>query len=115
FHDDQATLLLGKAAAGLAHDIANVVFSMRARLDRLETSELPLAAHEDAETIHSCVDYLASLAQTVAMMATPTSTSGSTQSEQRTDLQVWWQRSRTLMRSVIPRHVQLYSELEQSD
>src|SRR5205823_3018293 len=54
---------LGTFAAGLGHDMGNLLLPVRARLEVLATYEFPSEVREDLDTITKCASYLQNLAR----------------------------------------------------
>jgi signal transduction histidine kinase len=54
---------LGTFAAGLGHDMGNLLLPVRARLDVLSTYEFPAEVREDLDAIGKCAAYLQNLAR----------------------------------------------------
>lgn len=101
---------IGTLAAGLGHDMGNLLLPMRMRLDSLEQMHLPSEAREDLAALHSACEYLNRLSQGLRMLAlSPSKSSGS---GAVTDLARWWQESFPFLRSVLPASVSLNASFE---
>ena len=103
FADRMATI--GTLAAGLGHDMGNLLLPVRLRLDSLETLPLPAEAHEDVASIRKGTEYLQRLASSLRLLAIDTQGVGEGASE--TDLGSWWDEAEGMIRNGIPRVVEL--------
>jgi two-component system C4-dicarboxylate transport sensor histidine kinase DctB len=104
---------LGMAAGGLLHDVSNLLWPMRARLERLASQRLGPAADEDLAAVASCVDYLAVLAR--AARSLMTHHNGLNGHIDATQLRQWWRQVRGLVASAVPRGVNIACDLDESD
>lgn len=96
---------IGTLAAGLGHDMNNVLLPVRCRLDVLEAEPIPPAVREQITAVRRSVDYLQNLADGLHLLAldpTEEEASGGT-----TDLSAWWEQVGTLLARSVPRHVRL--------
>ncbi|HYD02343.1 MAG TPA: ATP-binding protein, partial [Phycisphaerales bacterium] len=95
---------IGTLAAGLGHDLANLVLPMRIRLESLGRSNLSNAAREDLDGISEGLSYIkrlsAGLRQLAADPEAPPPADG-------TDLYDWWPEAQGMLKAVLPRHVRL--------
>ncbi|MBL0928366.1 MAG: PAS domain-containing sensor histidine kinase, partial [Phycisphaerales bacterium] len=100
---------LGTLAAGLGHDIANILFPIRCRLDALESSGLPEAARAEIREIRGWIEHLDDLNGTLRMLAVDP---GRTPTLQRsTRLAGWWRKAGPLLARALPSHVPLSAEI----
>lgn len=60
---------IGTLAAGLGHDLANILFPMRCRLDVLESAELPASLRPEVHGLRSTIEYLQRLSSSLRMCA----------------------------------------------
>ncbi len=60
---------IGTLAAGLGHDLANILFPMRCRLDVLEASALPAALRPEVDGLKTTVEYLRQLSAALRQCA----------------------------------------------
>lgn len=107
FSDRMATI--GTLAAGLGHDMGNLLMPIRMRLDVLEASLLPAAAREDLAAIREASGYLQRLAQSLRLLALdsenePTSV---------TDVPEWWRETEGMMRNGVGRGVKIAVDIPQ--
>ena len=100
---------IGALAAGLGHDMNNILFPTRCRLDTLEAGALPDAAREPLAELRKSVDYLQSLSDGLRLLALDPNNPAL--SRATTDLRTWWTEAAPLMRSALPRRVGLRAEL----
>lgn len=93
---------IGTLAAGLGHDMNNVLLPVRCRLDALEGAGLGADAREQLDSIRQSVEYLQQLSEALHLLARdpddPAALSGVT------DLAAWWSQVGPLLRRSVPRH-----------
>jgi signal transduction histidine kinase len=99
---------MGTLAAGLGHDLANLLLPMRLRLEALERSGLSPAAKEDVEGVKEGVKYMKRLASGLRQLAADPSAKPP---REGTDLADWWQEAEGMVKAVLPRYVRLESGL----
>ncbi len=94
---------MGTLAAGLGHDMNNVLLPVRCRLDALDVEALPTEAKEHVEAVRKSTEYLQQLADCFHLLALdPDDPEASTEV---TDLNVWWRQVGTLLARGLPKHV----------
>jgi PAS domain S-box-containing protein len=94
---------IGTLAAGLGHDMNNVLLPVRCRLDALEAIELPGEMREQFQAVRRSVAYLQQLSDGLHLLALdPDDHDASTG---RTDIHEWWGQVGALLRKALPRHV----------
>lgn len=106
FADRMATV--GTLAAGLGHDMGNLLLPMRMRLDSLEASGLSPEAQEDVTAIRKATEYLRRLASSLRLLAMDPENPGGAAA---TDLCGWWQETEGMIRNALPRSVTLAADL----
>lgn len=103
FADRMATI--GTLAAGLGHDMGNLLLPVRLRLDALDAMNLNPAASADIKAIREASEYLQSLARSLRLLAMD---SEQDQFEQTPlNLQEWWKDTAAMFQSGVPRNVTL--------
>jgi len=96
----QRMAAVGTLAAGLAHDLANVLFPLGGRLDRvLADSRLTGEHRADLNVVVALVDHLRQMARNLSMFSRDPDSDGT---EGYTVLQHWVTRVRDLIESSIP-------------
>ena len=94
---------LGTLAAGLGHDMNNVLLPVRAHLNALQRStgaSVPASADEHVSEIRSGIEYLQGLADGLHSLANdPGHANGNGDG---TDLNAWWARVQPLLRQAVP-------------
>ena len=108
-HRSERMTAIGTLAAGLGHDVKNLLFPMRCRLDSLAASDLPSQAVQDVEGIRHAVGYLQQLANNLQLMAERPDPSLTVQGT--TELQAWWEHVVPLMRTATRASVQVDAKL----
>jgi signal transduction histidine kinase len=98
---------LGTFAAGLGHDMGNLLLPVRARLDVLGTYELPTDVREDLDAISRCASYLQNLARGLRSL------SKDPQEGQlgATDLHTWLASALPFLRHAVPPSIALRAEV----
>jgi PAS domain S-box-containing protein len=93
---------IGTLAAGLGHDMNNVLLPVRCRLDALKGAGLTAEAREQLDSIRQSVEYLQQLSEALHLLARdpddPAALAGVT------DLASWWSQVGPLLRRSVPRH-----------
>lgn len=107
---------IGTLAAGLGHDMNNVLLPVRAHMNALRSAiqkgDLPASTRTHVEEVRRSVAYLQQLADGLHFLAMDTDAEaddrggGST-----TDLHHWWSQAGALLSSAVPRHVQVQSTI----
>lgn len=100
---------IGTLAAGLGHDIGNLLLPVRLRLDSLESAPLTERAREDTAAVRKAAEYLQRLSGSLRLLALDSR--GEEHNEASTDLTEWWRDAEGMLRNGVPRHVTLTSEL----
>jgi PAS domain S-box-containing protein len=95
---------IGTLAAGLGHDMNNVLLPVRCRLDALAAQDLPPAAREHFDAVRKSVQYLQQLADGLHLLALDPQADLPAES---TDLAEWWEQVGPLLARGLPRHVRL--------
>ena len=96
---------IGSLAAGLGHDMNNVLLPMRGHLDALEAAALGARPTTHVEAIRSSTQYLQQLTdglQLLALDPLDEDASGSV-----TDVAEWWDQVGALLQRSLPKHVVL--------
>ncbi len=100
---------IGTLAAGLGHDMNNVLLPVRARLDIVEQADLPANAREQFVEIRKLAKYLQDLADGLHLLSLdpddPDASTGTT------NLDEWWQQTHALLGRALPKHVRFSASL----
>lgn len=97
---------LGTLAAGLGHDMNNVLLPIRARLNALEHAGVPASAARHLTAVRRSVAYLQHLSDGLHVLAFDPN-SDSQDGEGSTDLAQWWSEVGTLLSKAIPSRIKL--------
>jgi PAS domain S-box-containing protein len=95
---------LGTLAAGLGHDVGNLLLPLEVRLEFLDRAELGHDLSEHVVGIRKCVDYLRRLSNGLQLLAVDPCAARSTEVA---ELSEWWNDVSTIIRNVLPDGVQL--------
>lgn len=99
---------LGTLAAGLGHDMNNVLLPVRARLNALDHAGLAPAASRHIKALRRSIAYLQHLSDGLYLLAqSPESPRFAPEGEEHTNLADWWARMGPLLRKALPPHVKL--------
>lgn len=99
---------MGTLAAGMGHDLANLMMPLGLRLDALAKESLSPSAREDLEGVAGALKYLRALSAGLRQLAAdPTAPPPS----EGIDVAGWWDEARGVVRGVLPRHVQLAAQV----
>ena len=96
---------VGTLAAGLGHDMSNLLLPIRARLHSLADAGLPTPALADVSAIGEAVSYLQRLASGLRLLAVDPDRS--VERDTSTNLHAWWRDVEGVFRSALPRGVRL--------
>lgn len=99
---------IGTLAAGLGHDMGNLLLPIRARLSSLEQMDLPPAAHDDIHAIKTAGEYLKRLSQGLRLFALDPIEAGS---NENTTLSAWWTEVEPFLRNTLPKGVVIEAQL----
>lgn len=100
---------IGTLAAGLGHDMNNVLLPVRCRLDALDAAEPPAEAREHLEAVRKSTEYLQQLADGLHLLALdPDDPEASTEV---TDLESWWKQVGALLAQCLPKQVAFSGKL----
>ena len=104
-HASERLAAIGTLAAGLGHDIANLVMPIRLRLDLVANSLTKEEARMDVEAIRNALGYLTNVSAGLRLMSLdPERESASTEVD---NLAWWWAQAHGVFRGVLPKHVRL--------
>jgi PAS domain S-box-containing protein len=96
---------IGTLAAGLGHDMNNVLLPIRFRLDALDAKNLPEEARTHFAEVRKSVEYLQQLADGLHLLSLDPEDAEA--SAEGTDLGAWWEQVGTLLARGLPKHVRL--------
>lgn len=103
--DSSRLATVGMLAAGLGHDIGNLLPIVSIRLDSLKQMDLPPAALLDINAISNACDYLKHLCRGLRLFVLEPD--GRTPTGGQTDLITWWTDVEPFMRNALSRRIQL--------
>jgi len=95
---------LGTLAAGLGHDMGNLLLPLDIRLDLLLQADLPRDLHEHVLGIQKCARYLQRLSSGLRLLAIDPLTSST---RETTELGAWWNDVGMILKDVLPGAVRL--------
>lgn len=99
---------LGTLAAGLGHDMNNVLLPVRARLNALEHAGVPPAALAHIKAVRRSISYLQHLSDGLHFLALDPDGPSATQSgEGTTNLRSWWDQMGSLLSKALPKNVRM--------
>jgi PAS domain S-box-containing protein len=101
---------VGTLAAGLGHDMSNLLLPIRARLGALADLGLPAGAADDIAAIGEAAGYLQRLASGLRLLAADPDRV--LESQSGTDLAQWWRDVEGVLRAGLPRGVRLEGRIE---
>ncbi len=102
---------IGTLAAGLGHDMKNLLFPMRCRLDVLESDSLPPEALQEIVEIRASLEYLQQLANGLRLLSLDPE--DHVASEAFTRLETWWEEVGGLLTQSLPKHVSFETDFDQ--
>lgn len=99
---------LGTLAAGLGHDMNNVLLPVRARLNAIEHTGINSAALTHVKAVRRSVAYLQHLSDGLHFLSVdPDGLGVADVTNAETDLHRWWSQVGMLLRKVVPAHVRV--------
>jgi PAS domain S-box-containing protein len=99
---------LGTLAAGLGHDMNNVLLPVRARLNALEHSGINAGAKVHLAAVRGSITYLQHLSDGLHyLVLDPDSAGANSDGDGHTNLARWWAQVGALLRKALPKHVAL--------
>ena len=100
---------LGTLAAGLGHDMGNLLFPLRVRLDVIESQSLSPELAEHIAAIRASTEYLQRLSTGLGMLARDPERQPIRDEEEGygVDLVAWYAQSAALLKNALPRNVTL--------
>ncbi|MCK6477140.1 MAG: response regulator [Phycisphaerales bacterium] len=104
-HNSERLATVGTLAAGLGHDMSNLLLPIRARLGSLAELDLPASAADDVASIREAAAYLQRLASGLRLLAADPDRAQEGQSG--IDLANWWRDVEGVFRAGLPRGVRL--------
>jgi PAS domain S-box-containing protein len=108
-HAAESMAVVGTVAAGLVHDLNNILFPVRSHIELLGQHEAGDEAAEHIQVLQRATGYLQELCKRLRML---TACGGDPHTrEAPTDLHEWWRDVAPLLATVLPRHVELRAEL----
>jgi len=93
---------LGTLAAGLGHDISNLILPLSVRLECLQEAELSEKAREDVEAIVGSVGYLNQLSCSLRLLASSPEDADTNNRYATTDLDRWCEMATPLFKAITP-------------
>ncbi len=96
---------IGSLAAGLGHDMNNVLLPVRAHLNAARASSIPSDADAHIKAVQKSVGYLQQLADGLHFLAMDPEKADDTSGA--TDLRAWWQQAGALLQKAVPKHVKV--------
>jgi PAS domain S-box-containing protein len=103
---------LGTLAAGLGHDMGNLLLPMDVRLGLLIEADLPRELHEHVVGIQKCARYLQRLSSGLRLLATDPA---HVESRGATDLGRWWNDVRIILKDVLPGGIRFEDHLPEAE
>lgn len=98
---------IGTMAAGLGHDMNNILLPLRCRLDVLEGGAATPPQREAATAVRQALGYLRQLADGLHELA-----QDNDDADGRTDVGAWWAAHEVLLRMALPRDANLVGSVE---
>lgn len=100
---------IGTLAAGLGHDMGNILLPIRCHLDALSSMSLTADALGRVKAVREWLHYLKELADGLHMLALDPEQAGT--QKQRTHLHDWWNRVGPLLLRGVPKRITVHAKL----
>lgn len=94
---------IGTLAAGLGHDMHNLLLPVRIHLSALAASELPATVRDQVDAIEQSVEYLQQLTNGLRLLAMDVRQEQGT----LTQLGAWWEQVRPMLRAAVRKEIEL--------
>jgi hypothetical protein len=101
---------IGALAAGLGHDMNNVLLPVRAHLEAARTMTMKPAVRDHIDAVHRSVTYLQELADGLHFLALDAE--GDDTERAATDVAAWWAQVGPLLTKAVPKHVRVSAAFE---
>lgn len=100
---------IGSLAAGLGHDMNNVLLPVRAHLEAAGTMTLMPAVRAHIDAVRKSITYLQQLADGLHFLTLDSEGEGEGEGAERsaTDLSLWWSQVGPLLTKAVPKHVRV--------
>jgi PAS domain S-box-containing protein len=99
---------LGTLAAGLGHDMGNLLLPLTVRLETLAAMGLSAEACEEVSAIASLAHYLQRLSGGLRLLASDPARAAQLES---TEIRSWWEEAQPILRNTLPRNIGLHISL----
>lgn len=101
---------IGTLAAGLGHDMGNLLLPVRFHLEAIQSRPMPAEIQQDVSAVLRCTDYLHKLAHGLRMLALDDEDDRA--STLHTDIDAWWSNIAPVLRGCLPRGAVLEDRIE---
>jgi|GEM_PF-1809567 len=102
---------LGTLAAGLGHDMGNLLLPLRMRLESVEAEIADESARADLAAIRKATEYLQRLTHGLRLLAVDPDEAQARGGSAGTELHEWWPDAEPLLRNALPGNITLHSRL----
>lgn len=100
--------MMGTLAAGLGHDLGNLLVPVRVRLESLSHAMLDDQSREDVESIKTAAEYLRRLAQGLRLLSLDPDRASR---GEVADIAAWWTDVQGVLKSALPRGIEMISQI----
>lgn len=101
--------MMGTLAAGLGHDLGNLLVPVRVRLESLSHATLDPQSREDVESIKTAAEYLRRLAQGLRLLSLDPDRASR---GEVADIAAWWSDVQGVLKSALPRGIEVVSQID---
>lgn len=106
---------MGTLAAGLGHDMGNLLAPIRIRLETLKSRGLGAEAAEELRQLEASIGYLQRLSSGLRLLAVDPESGRSPKAGEATNLSAWWAEASQVLRSALPGGVELTGVMPSED
>lgn len=110
--DSERLASLGRLAAGLGHDLGNMLLPVRCHLDTLRDADLAPDERDALAAVRTGIEFLDHLGEGLALLSGDHSIQAVSSKSQRFSLFDWWHEVLPLLREVVPQGIRLHSRFE---
>lgn len=101
----ESLAMLGTLSTGIAHDLGNLLLSLRLRLDRLRKYDLTAEMRADVDSIARNVQYISDLAARLRSSMAVSDEQRAAMPVEQLDLSIWCQDNQQFLQNLVPEHV----------
>ena len=107
-HAAERLASIGALAAGVGHDLNNLLLPMRGQIRSLDAAELPENARHQVRALRESIEFLRQLGDNLRLLAGGGESAGR---DAKTDVSAWWRQVGPMLSRAIPKHAQFHVDI----